>query len=136
MTRPAESPIFSKTYDLMACLLRALTAFPKDQRFRLAARIEAALFAFQEAILRAVRSRSRRRYLLEADLELEKLRLCLRLAQDLECLDFKHYEEASRQVNEIGRLLGGWLKTVPAFPAGADETALAERGEGSVLAGR
>lgn len=111
----------------MVWLTPALTKFPKDQRFRLAARIEASLFAFHDHILRAARARQRRPLLVEADLELEKLRVYLRLAQDTRCLSFKQYEHAARMVTEVGKLLGGWLKTTPALPA---ESASAERGDG------
>ena len=112
----AESPIFTKTHDLMVWLGQALERFPKSQRFRLAMRIDDALFAFHSALLLAVRSRERRLILQEADLELEKLRLYLRLAQELKCLSFKQYEHAIRMVNEVGKLLGGWIKKIPATP--------------------
>ena len=109
-----SSPIFVKTYDLMIWLTPVLTGFPKDQRFRLAARLENSLFHFYEIILLAGRTRQPRSLLFDADLELEKLRFLLRLAQDIHCIPFKKYEYASRLVNEVGKLLGGWLKTIPA----------------------
>lgn len=114
-----QSPIFAKTYDLMVWLIPLVTGFPKDQRFRLAARIEDSLFAFQEHLLRTtrVRERDRRGQLLAADLELEKLRLYLRLAQELNCVSFKQYEQSTRLCAEAGRLLGGWLKTLAAAPS-------------------
>lgn len=108
----ASSPIFVKTYDLMVWLAPILNGFPKDQRFRLAARLENSLFAFHEHLMRATRSKDKKPILMEADLELEKLRLYLRLAQDLKCLSFKQYEHAIRLCAEIGKLLGGWLKTL------------------------
>ena len=77
--------------------------------------------------MRAARSRRRRAVLSEADLELEKLRLYLRLAQDMRYLSFKHYEHAARLVTEVGKLLGGWLKATPATAA---EELSAERGDG------
>ena len=51
--------------------------------------------------------------LVEADVELEKVRLHLRLAHELRLLTTGQYEHASRAVVEIGRLLGGWLKRDP-----------------------
>jgi hypothetical protein len=113
----------------MVWLTSALTKFPKEQRFRLAARIEASLYSFHDHILRAARAGQRRSRLMEADLELEKLRVYLRLAQDTRCLSFKQYEHAARMVNEVGKLLGGWLKTTPALPA-ESASASAARGDG------
>ena len=50
---------------------------------------------------------------MKADVELEKVRLHLRLAQELKFLNAGQYEHASRAVVDIGRLLGGWLKRDP-----------------------
>jgi hypothetical protein len=122
-----NSPIFTKTYDLMVWLTAAVTKFPKEQRFRLAERIEVSLFAFHETLLRAGHTRQKRPLLLEADLELEKLRVYLRLAQDFHFMSFQQYEHAARMVNEVGKLLGGWLKSIPASAA---DSYPAERGEG------
>jgi len=48
-----ESPIFIRTFDLLAWLLPALQKFPKEQRFILAARVHEAAFEFYEAITAA-----------------------------------------------------------------------------------
>ena len=123
--RAAESPIFVKTYDFLTWMVPLLTAFPKDQRFRLAARLEDSLFDFQEHLLRAVRTPDKKAELSVADLELEQIRLYLRLAQDIHCISLRQYEHAARQVTEIGKLLGGWQKTIVANPAAKT----AERGD-------
>ena len=73
-----SSPIFVKTYDLLVWLEQALAKFPKEQRFRLAARIEESLLHFYDLILHAARARDRYALLQEADIELEKLRTLLR----------------------------------------------------------
>ncbi len=41
-----QSPIFTKTYDLLKWLVPHLDKYPKSQRFRLAKRIEDAVFDF------------------------------------------------------------------------------------------
>lgn len=105
------SPIFVKTYDLLKWLLPHTTKFPKSQRFLMAKRLEDAALGFYEAILRCGKLAGSRPVLLkEADIELEKLRLYLRLAQDLKLLSFNQYEYAARLVSEIGKLLGAWIQ--------------------------
>ena len=105
------SPIFVKTYDLLKWLLPHTIQFPKSQRFVMAKRLEDAALGFYDAILRsAKRTGHGPEALKEADIELEKLRLYLRLAQDLKLLSFKQYEHASRLVSEIGKLLGAWIR--------------------------
>ena len=51
-------------------------------------------------------------YFSGTSLEIEKLRIFLRLAKDLSFLSFKRYELLSARLDEIGRMLGGWIKSV------------------------
>jgi hypothetical protein len=48
----------------------------------------------------------------EFDVEITKLKAYLRLSHDLKFLPTKKYEVWSEKVVEIGKMLGGWLKTV------------------------
>jgi hypothetical protein len=51
--------------------------------------------------------------LIKADMELEKLRIFLRLAHLRKLSSLPQYHFASVALFEIGKLLGGWLKNVP-----------------------
>ena len=42
---------------------------------------------------------------------LEILRFQMRLAKDLQCLKVESYGFAAKAIDEIGRLVGGWLKS-------------------------
>ena len=65
----ATSPIFAKSYDFLLWLLNHTEKFPKNERFRLARRLEDAGFEFYELLIHATRSPKRRQaLLLEADL--------------------------------------------------------------------
>ncbi len=107
-----QSPIFSKTYDFILWLLNHTEQFPKSERFRMARRLEDSAFAFYERLVEAVRSPRSRAVLLDADLELDKLRLYLRLSHARKLTQPDQYHYAAGVLVEIGRLLGGWLKTV------------------------
>ena len=37
----------------------------------------------------------------------------MRLAKDLQCLKVESYAFAAKSIDEIGRLLGGWLRSRP-----------------------
>ena len=108
-----QSPIFSKTSDFILWLLQHTEKFPKSERFRLAKRIEDSAFDFYESLIRAVKSQHKRRVLLEADLELDKLRLYVRLAHARQLTSHQQYGHAAAALTEIGKLLGGWIKTTP-----------------------
>lgn len=109
-----QSPIFVKTADFLLWLMQHTEKYPKSERFRLARRIEDAAFNFFELLVKATRtSRQKRLVLLQADLELEKLRLYIRIAMKRKLATPNQYHYAAGALLEIGRLLGGWLKTVP-----------------------
>jgi hypothetical protein len=82
--------------------------FPKIERFRLAKRIEDSAFDFYEELIRTVKSRDKRECLLHAGLELDKLRLYLRLAHQRKLMGHPQYMYAAESLTEIGKLLGGW----------------------------
>lgn len=105
-----QSPIFTKTYDFILWLLEHTEKFPKSERFRLARRLEDSAFTFYEMLIRAARSKQKRTVLLQADLELDKLRLYVRMAQARQLTNSRQYRYAAEALIEIGRLLGGWLK--------------------------
>lgn len=107
-----ESPIFTRTYDLLRWLIPATVKFPRQQRFVLAEALQRTALAFQERLIEASLSNQAVDSLRDADITLVKLRLYLRLCHDLQLLNPGQYEHVSRMIAEIGRLLGGWRKSV------------------------
>jgi four helix bundle protein len=109
---PDQSPIFVKTEAFLVWLLDHTRKFPKHERFRLAQYIEEAAFTFHTNLIRAAHSETPREALHEADIELARLRAYLRLALELRYTSHGQYGYAAQQTAEIGRLLGGWLKSL------------------------
>lgn len=110
MSNRAQSPIFVKTHDLLLWLLQHTAQFPKNERFRMARRVEDSAFALYDLLMRAVRVRDAERLLWQADLELDRLRFNVRLCQEMKLISFAQYEYAAERLVEVGRLLGGWIK--------------------------
>ena len=109
-----ESPIFTRTYDFVQWLIPRTMDFPRSQRFILTKRLQDAALNFQECLLEAGLSAGAHRAarLQAADAELAKVRFYLRLSHDLAWLNPGQYQHAARMVTEIGRLLGGWRKSI------------------------
>lgn len=108
-----ESPIFSRTYDLVRWLVPATVKFPRQHRFVLASALQRTGFAFQERLIEAVLGAETAASLRDADVALAKLRFYLRLSRDLGLLTDRQYAHVSAMVVEIGRLLGAWRKSRP-----------------------
>lgn len=111
MKKGEELVIITKTYDLILWSCNHTSRFPKQHRFVLGERLERSLYDLLETLIQAKYSRERTPLLNEANLKLEILRFQVRLAKDLECLQVKSYAFAAKQLDEIGKLVGGWLRS-------------------------
>lgn len=102
--------IFDALYDLILVLYQAVRGFPKSQQFVLGRRIEETAVQMLAGVIEANTISDKRAPLRAVSVELEKLRVFLRLAKDLGFVSFKKYETLSERVDAIGRMLGGWMK--------------------------
>ena len=105
-----SSPLFARAYDLLRESCLQSERMPRSRRAVLGRRMEDAAFDFHEAITGATKSRDPRAALAEADLALNRWRLCLRLAADLGLFSEGRLAELMQLVAEVGRLLGGWQR--------------------------
>lgn len=109
-----QSPIFTKTYDLLVWLIPVTTKFPREQRFVLARAVQETALRFQERLIEAglAKGKAQQRALARADVDLTKLRFYLRLCQDLKLITPRQYRHVAEMVTEVGRLLGGWRQSI------------------------
>ena len=111
MKKHEELVVITKTYDLILWSCNHTGRFPRQHRFVLGERRERSLYDLLETLIQAKYSRERTPLLNDANLKLEILRFQVRLAKDLECLQVKSYAFAAKQIDEIGKLVGGWLRS-------------------------
>jgi hypothetical protein len=107
-----QSPIFVKTYDLALWIIEHTLKFPKSQRGVLARQIQTQVFDLHGALVDAALSDNPRPHLRRADASLIKLRTYLRMCRDLHILAVNQYGYACQELAQVGRLLGGWLKSL------------------------
>ncbi len=105
-----EMLVIKKGYDFSKWLLNHTGKFPKSYRFSVAAKLENGILDFIEATTVANMRRDKISFLTKADEALARLRLLFRLSYEMRFINLKSYEYGSRQMAELGRLLGGWLK--------------------------
>jgi len=109
-----QSPIFTRTYDLLLWLLPATTRFPREHRFVMARAVQETALRFQERLIEAGLGgeRTRQHALAQADVELDKLRFYLRLSRDMSLITPRQYQHVAEITTEVGRLLGGWRQSM------------------------
>lgn len=107
-----ELTIYQRQYDLILYAFPIINRFPKTQRFVLGQQIQNCLFDSARLIVQANKQRGNRLpSLAQVDIEIEQFRLLIRLAKDLRLLSVSQYGALAERSNEIGRLLGGWIKS-------------------------
>jgi hypothetical protein len=105
-----QSPLFLKSFETLTWILNHTRKFPKHQRFVLAKRIEEAALNFHDNLVWATKNNSTSNSLREADYHLERLRIYNRLCVQLQLHSMKQYEYLAAALDEMGRLLGGWIQ--------------------------
>ncbi|MFH1998516.1 MAG: diversity-generating retroelement protein Avd [Planctomycetota bacterium] len=105
-----ELPLFTHWYDLLTWMFRTAQRFPKSQRLILTIRFLNLGLDVMEKI-QALRYAKRRDNLFsKANLSLDRLRVLSRLMADMAILSLKQYEYFALNIDEAGRMLGGWRK--------------------------
>ena len=104
-------PIFEKTYELILWLYPLINKFPKSQRFVLGQQIEIAVLEIMKSIIYANQEKCKTPILSKISVDLDILRILIRLSHDLKFIGIRQYRFAAERINEIGKMLGGWLKS-------------------------
>ncbi|MBI1813224.1 diversity-generating retroelement protein Avd [Candidatus Peregrinibacteria bacterium] len=109
-----DIPIFKKAYELYKTFHGIRNLVPKADRHTLWQRSENVLLEIIEFILLASQlPKAEKLSALErASMKLNLLRMLLRLARDTKAIDLKKSVSIQQIVDEIGRMLGGWIKSV------------------------
>lgn len=111
--------IKEKIYEMIMYGNPKLKDFPKTERYVLAGDIRKTMYTMLEMAVRLEKKYYKKTTLQDLDIEVDVLRNLLRLAKDLDlypkqkpCLDFHSWEVWIRKVDEIGRMIGGYMAWV------------------------
>jgi four helix bundle protein len=109
-----EAPIIQYALDLYKELYEDLKKFPKKDQYLLGKRCEDNMLAFLEYILLASSASKdqKSRYLIIAAAKFDVLKVLLRVAKALKVLDIKQYISLQLKIQETGKMLGGWLRSL------------------------
>ncbi|MFC1613005.1 diversity-generating retroelement protein Avd [Patescibacteria group bacterium] len=108
-----DIPIFKKTYDLYKTLHEYRRLVPKNDRFTIFERAEQTTLDLIESIMLAGSQKAQEKIqtLESASIKLNMLRVFIRLMKDIKTLDGKKYITIENIIDEIGRMLGGWIRS-------------------------
>lgn len=106
-----DFPLLKKWYEISDWLMDRAEKFPKIVRFTFSNRIVNLTLNILEKITQAVYEEKRLAILQKISSDIEKLRILIRLAKDRHYLSISQYKFISQEINEAGKMLGGWIKS-------------------------
>lgn len=91
-----------------------LPDFPKDSKYTLGQKIDSCFLETTENIFKAGYADGVEKlvFLKRASTKLDLLKFFLQIAWELKSLDNKKYILLSEKLNEVGKMLGGWIKSI------------------------
>lgn len=107
---PSLPTVVTKAYDVLLWCVKHVGKFPRSHRFVLGERIETAILDTVLLLVEASYVGGKLPFLRRANVELEKLRILLRLSKDLGFTSLRQYEYVSQECLELGQQVGGWLR--------------------------
>lgn len=108
-----DIPIFKKAYSLYKDFYSIRSSVSKQDRYTIYLRCENTILDVIETILKAGReSKIEKLPTLEhGSLKLNLLRVLIRLLKDVKAINIKKYSSLEESIDEIGRMLGGWIRS-------------------------
>jgi len=91
-----------------------LAVFPKSSRYTLGIKIDSLFLEVIELIIKASYSDKLEKFisLKNASVKLDLLKFFLQITWEIKSLDNKKYILISEKMNEIGKMLRGWIKAL------------------------
>lgn len=123
-----DRTLIEKTYRFMQWLLERTAKYPKDLRYSLAAHVNDLAFRLFDGMLAATATRDRERLVRGLSLTLDTLRYYVRLSMDMKAISVRQYEYAAEAMNEMGRLIGGWIRSMRGGARGGTGVSAETRG--------
>lgn len=106
-------PIFQSAYSLYKDFYLIRGSVSKQDRYTIFLRVENSMLEIIEGILFASQQTKLQKLptLEKISVNLNFLRVLIRLMKDVKAIDIKKYATLEANVDKIGRMLGGWIKS-------------------------
>lgn len=109
-----DIPIIRKLSELYKIYYTYLELFPKKDKYALGAKCEQYLIAVLELLLLtgSIPKDEKKEAIRQASMKFDVLKVLLRITKDLTILETKKYLILETYLQEIGRMLGGWQRSL------------------------
>lgn len=127
---PRHAPNIQRTANrVLLAIENAVRVFPRYHKYAVGAELRAGAMLVSRSVYRAWREKGRRlQRLHELSTAVDDLRLTLQLAKHLQAFrSFGQFEALAREVRDLGRQCGGWLKETHAKGQNVPVTSTGQR---------
>ncbi|OGY42992.1 MAG: hypothetical protein A2Y67_03320 [Candidatus Buchananbacteria bacterium RBG_13_39_9] len=109
-----EISLIQKSYDLYKTIYQLVKNFPKSDKYNLGHELKILNLQIIELLIEAESAKKdwKSPPVEKASAKLGLLKIFIRLSSDLKIIDPKKYLGVQEQLQEIGRMIGGWLKSL------------------------
>lgn len=109
-----DIPVLNKSYELYKLFHEYRKVVPKQDRFTIYERSENVILGTIELLLEASYGNKERKVILleKASVKLNVLRFLIRLMKETRTFDLKKYTNIETLIDEIGRMIGGWIRSI------------------------
>lgn len=112
MARYEHLPLFLKTYDFIKIVYRIVGQFRKEYKYTLGKELEEIIWRVLDEIITAnsLPDEQKGIYIAKISLLFDKFKIRFRFAFELGLMNDKKFAFAQKQIEEIGKMIGGWGK--------------------------
>lgn len=107
-----ELRILNKIMDMIVEAEPILNQYPRYERYGRVLDIKRCMDTMMELAIEANKHYYKKTTLRDLDVSIDKLRKYIKISYRLKFISYKSYKRWTVMVDEIGRMMGGWLKSV------------------------
>lgn len=120
MAQYSHLPIFIKTYDFMAVVYRIVQQFRKEYKYNLGAELQQVVWQVLDEIIKtnSLPDNQKRGGIEKISELFDRFKIRFRFAYELRLMTDKKFAIAQKEMEEIGRMIGGWSRWITKQPTG------------------
>ncbi len=104
--------LYQKLYDFAIYLFPIIDRFPKFEKFALCSQLKNSVLDAIRLTVKANKVYNKKPVMYEIDVKIEEIKFLLRFSHEKRYLSHKSYSHSCERLIEIGKILGGWIKSI------------------------
>lgn len=112
MSQFSHLPLYLKTYEFIKIFYKITHQFPKEYKYSLGAEAQKIMWEILDEIIRvnSLMNIDKKQGIEKISLLFDQFKIRFRLAYDLGIVPVKKFALAQGELEEIGKMIGGWKK--------------------------